>query len=89
MAERYDCLCKPEYIFHLFAVLLTSASRQTDSVVIEAVSLQSSSLISPKKVDLNTAGPEISSSHQSKRKSMVSVRFLKTGVVLSSLLDQV
>lgn len=66
-----------------------SASRQTDSVVIGTESLQSSSLMSPNKVDLNTAGPEISSSHQSKRKSMVRVRFLKTGVVLYFSLDLV
>jgi len=66
-----------------------SASKQTGSVVIGAVSLQSSSLMSLNKADLRTAGPEVSSPHQSKRKSIVGVRFLKTGMVMSFLLDLV
>lgn len=70
----------------IFSICLLSASRQRDSEVIGAGALQSSSLIPLKKLDLNTAGPEMSCSHQSKRKRMGSVRILKTGVVLPFLL---
>lgn len=66
-----------------------SASRQTDSVVIGTGPLQSSSLMPQNKLGLNIAGPEISCSHQSKRKKMGSVKILKTGVVLSFLLGLV
>lgn len=41
--------------------------------------------MSPNKVDLNIAEPEIRTSRQSKRKIMGSVRFLKAGVALSFL----
>lgn len=72
-------------MFYLFALLLISPSRQRDSVASGAESLQRSSWMSLNKADLNIAEPEIKTSHQSKRKIMGSVRFLKAGVVLSFL----
>lgn len=65
--ERSDSLWKPEFIFNLFAALLTSATGQSNTMVIGAESLRSSSLMSLYKVDLSTAGPEISLSLEQKK----------------------
>lgn len=65
--ERSGSLWKSEYIFHLFAVLLISESSQTNTMVIGAESLHSSSLMSLNKVDLSAAGPEISLTLEQKK----------------------